>query len=1201
MTRVVETVTPDISLGDAVRHMADRCISSLVVAEGRKPIGILTEHDVVRLLLNETSSTIPIIDVCSTPIHTITGELEFRTAYTRLRQWNVRHLVVVDESGDLTGLISETDLRSHLGMNVIRRLGNPDKFIVRDIPSVNVTDSPHRAIKLMSVEHLEFVMVLDNQHPVGIITERDLPRLLAQAADLDTLPLTEVMNTELVLLQQDQSLTEAVNLMSSHRIRHLPVVDRNGAMLGVLSQHRLLELLGLELLEDTLIEEEALRESNADMETRLEMALEVGRLGHWEYDHSTGVLSWSEPLLAVLGYAKGPPTLEAWLEHIHPDDLADTRNKVQAGMISGELHAIHRIRRGDGSYAWLETRGRVIRRDAEGKPLFSLGTAIDITEHQHALEALEHERSFLNTLIQTLPDMVWLKDPQGIYLTCNPRFEKLFGTTAANIIGKTDYDFFDKSQADFLRAHDLTVLTSAHPLINEKEVTFIDDGHVEQLETIKTPMRDGQGNLVGVLGIGRDVSHLRQMEKQYRQLFAHNPAPMLIYEQATLAMMAVNDAFLASYGYDTEDIPSLHLPDLYPDQEKLAITELASHLRGYTYVGEWHHLRKDGSPIDIIARSHDITYAGRACRVAVITDITELKRTESLIKERELSFRALTEQVPAIIYRAAIDAPSSTLYISPRISILGYTPEEWISHPSLWEQLLHPEDHDRVLREVEESQASGKALAIEYRLQTRNGDWKVIRDEATVVHNEQGHALYLQGIMLDITERVEAEARIHQLAYYDALTGLPNRTMLMDRLGQLLPVALREHKYCALVFFDIDRFKSLNDARGRRRGDAMLKLVGERLAGLLREGDTLSMFGGNQFAILLQGQDHNMQESSHHTMVVAGKIHASLQQPFLLEGDEIIISASIGITMLPESSDDHPDDVVRRAEIALHRAKSAGGNQTAFFESGMSQSVEHYFQIERELRLAIPAGELRLYLQPQVNSSGEMVSAEALVRWQHPEHGLLPPDIFIPVAEETDLIVELDNWVFREVCSLSAKQKVACKAIRLAVNISPRHFRKPDFAQWVREVVAETGADPTHLTLEVTEGLAIDNLTDVITKMTQLSMLGIHFSIDDFGTGYSSLAYLKRLPIHELKIDKSFIQDLTSDPDAAALVETILAVAKNLHLEVVAEGVETAEQAEFLNSRSKVIHQDYLFGKPEPAEVIAARCTERHDQPRTQH
>ena len=439
-------------------------------------------------------------------------------------------------------------------------------------------------------------------------------------------------------------------------------------------------------------------------------------------------------------------------------------------------------------------------------------------------------------------------------------------------------------------------------------------------------------------------------------------------------------------------------------------------------------------------------------------------------------------------------------------------------------------------------------------------------------------------------ENRRAAARIDHLEYYDMLTGLPNRALLTDRLGLALAVAHRQKHVDALILFNLDRFKILNDAHGNELGDLLLVAVGGRLASLLREGDTLARLAGDEFAILLQDIGTRREDAGRRALVVVEKIREAMRQPFsLAEGDHTLLTASIGIALSPEGVEDTPLETLRRANTALHRAKEAGGNQAVFFDDAMGDAARRRYSVERELRRAIPAGELRLYLQPQVDAVGALQGAEALVRWQHPERGLLPPGVFVPIAEESDLIVEMGAWVLDAVCRLMARETMAGYPLRLAVNISPRQFRQRDFVPWLKERLAASGADPTQLTIEVTEGLVIDNLDTAVARISELADIGVRFSIDDFGTGYSSLAYLKRLPIHELKIDKSFVQDAPRDPNDAALVETILSVARHLHLQVVAEGVETEAQAAYLDRQGGVIRQGYYYGKPAPAEEWIAR------------
>ena len=477
-------------------------------------------------------------------------------------------------------------------------------------------------------------------------------------------------------------------------------------------------------------------------------------------------------------------------------------------------------------------------------------------------------------------------------------------------------------------------------------------------------------------------------------------------------------------------------------------------------------------------------------------------------------------------------------------------------------------------------------------LYNRRKDGSEIIELASIapIRHADGRITHYVSVERDITKARSDEQTIHRLTNFDHLTGLPNRSMLFARVENTLAIAHQRSKFCALIVFNIDRFKNLNDARGHALGDAFLLAMSERIKNLLKEGDTFARIDADEFAILMHELCVDRDQVSGHVMSLVRRIEKQLLQPFkFIEGDVQAVTASLGVTLLPDSINDTAEDILRRADIALHRAKEAGGSKIAFFEMAMTTAAENRFRIERELRHAISAGELRLFLQPQVDGNGLRVGAEALLRWQHPERGLLAPAIFIPVAEESDLIIELDAWVMAQVCQLIAHEEMLGMTLDISVNISPRHFYHLNFVSRVLNIIKNTGVDPARLTLEITEGLMIDDINEVIVKMNELTSKGIHFSIDDFGTGYSSLAYLKRLPIHELKIDKSFIHDLPNAANDVALAETILAIAKHMQLKVVAEGVETSEQALFLNQRGKVSHQGYLFGRPEEAHIWIER------------
>lgn len=441
----------------------------------------------------------------------------------------------------------------------------------------------------------------------------------------------------------------------------------------------------------------------------------------------------------------------------------------------------------------------------------------------------------------------------------------------------------------------------------------------------------------------------------------------------------------------------------------------------------------------------------------------------------------------------------------------------------------------------------------------------------------------------NVTARFNAEKKALHLSMFDPLTGLPNRQHLLDRIADRLAYMERYSAHDALLLVNIDRFKIINDARGNLAGDNLIMQSGRRLRNALREIDFIGRTAADEFAILLPLEGDTPEKNGLKILSAAERLRQTLLKPFLIDGENLPVTASIGITFFPEESAtatgnrDTPHYALARASTALHRAKDAGGNQCAFFERGMGMNAKERFTVERELSEENAEDGFLLYLQPQVSRNGTVVGAECLIRWQHPVRGLLAPGSFIPIAEDSDLIVKIGEWVLRKACIAMTQIKDTQNNFRISVNISPRHFMKPGFKDWIIALFSEHSLHPSRIMLEITEGLFLSNTEVAIRKMNELVDLGFVFSIDDFGTGYSSLAYLKKLPLRELKIDKSFVQDAPDEPNDAALVESIIAVAQNLGLEIVAEGVETEQQADFLASRGDMLYQGYFFGKPVPA------------------
>ncbi|HET8711451.1 MAG TPA: EAL domain-containing protein [Spongiibacteraceae bacterium] len=442
---------------------------------------------------------------------------------------------------------------------------------------------------------------------------------------------------------------------------------------------------------------------------------------------------------------------------------------------------------------------------------------------------------------------------------------------------------------------------------------------------------------------------------------------------------------------------------------------------------------------------------------------------------------------------------------------------------------------------------------------------------------------YRIGVIKDITERKLAEAEVERLALYDYLTGLPNRRLFGDRLRTAVMAAKRSSRFGAVIYIDLDNFKQLNDTYGHNTGDDFLKMVAHRLQRNLRGEDTVARLGGDEFVILLQNVSDALPETASATAAIAAKVQNTLSEPFLLpNGVEHIVTSSLGITLFPKDAE-NAEDLLKEADIAMYRVKESQRNAMRFYEPAMKDEVDSRLALERALRRALHADEFELYLQPQYDGERNMVSCEALLRWPQVDGGFVSPNEFIPVAEETGLIVPLGEWVLRRAGKLARELELAGYTISICVNVSPRQFSEANFVERVRTILWETGTDAGRIVLEITEGVVVADFDDVRTKMLALRRMGVRLSIDDFGTGHSSLAYLKLLPLHELKIDRAFVHSLPDDANDVAIVEAVLSVARHLQLEVVAEGVESAAQFEFLKQRGCHRFQGYLLARPAPA------------------
>lgn len=542
------------------------------------------------------------------------------------------------------------------------------------------------------------------------------------------------------------------------------------------------------------------------------------------------------------------------------------------------------------------------------------------------------------------------------------------------------------------------------------------------------------------------------------------------------------------------------------------------------------------------------------------------------------------------------DFDTNNVYCSKQMfTLFGLDPVEGGVSYGMFLQCVHPDEKEAVQVAVQKALQEKKAYRLEYRITLENGSSRIIHEQAEVEYDAYGAPLWMHGTVQDISERKQSEERIRFLAYYDSLTGLPNRQLFNEYVGQALFAALRDKSKVALLYLGVDRFKRINDTLGHSAGDELLKKVATCLSDCIRCSDifgkfvlprepklSLSRLTGDEFSILLTGL-----AEEEHAARVARRMLEMLQKPIFINGQEINVSCSIGISIFPGDTEE-VEVLLKNADVAMFHAKQSGGSTFKFFSNDMNDRAVERLNIEIGLKKALERDELVLFYQPQIDlQSGKIAGLEALIRWQHPELGLVAPFKFIPVAEESGLIVPIGEWVLREACRQAYEwQQAGLAPIRMGVNISSHQFRQADLVPMVKQVLLDSGLSSLVLELELTESSIMQDLDKTIETLAQLKEVGVNLSVDDFGTGYSSMSYLKRFPLDTLKIDRSFVMDITTDPNDAAIIKAIIAVAKTLGLKTIAEGVETEEQLEFLRHNLCDEMQGFFISKPKPADEV---------------
>ena len=912
-------------------------------------------------------------------------------------------------------------------------------------------------------------------------------------------------------------------------------------------------------------------------------------------------------------------------EEVH-EAVAEDMRKVLAGTPTRGFE--NEVIAHDGSrrvIAWYVKRTLGIDGELSG----IVASGHDITERKIAEEALLESKKMLKLVLDSIPVRVSWKDRNQFYLGCNSLFANDVGLNSPEeIIGRNDFDIGGSEWAEMHQAEDLEVMASGASILKHEARHVAPGGKSVWSSTNKVPLTDIKNNIIGMLSTYEDITDRRRAEQQasarnlrlkrlseLSMTLTGDPAD--VFRNATrmigellgvrvvcLSMLHGDEMYFASLCVDgkvkvnagTHPLSTTPCASVAVSKgvcifenviEKFPGAEFLQEYDAYSYCG-FPALDNEGNVaavtclIDDKPREYSEEDLGllRIFGQRIAMEIERQRHLDAQVqaKEQMKKLSSAIEQTADIVL--ITDKAGLIEYVNPAFeTVTGYSLGEVRGKSS---NLIRSRKHDeKFYKYLWDTILKGEVFRDVIINRKKNGELYYEEKTITPLKDEQGGITHFISTGKDITERMQAQERIYHLAYHDILTQLPNRGLFVDRLNHALARNRNPDKFLAVLFMDLDRFKIINDTLGHDIGDRLLKQFSERMVKSLREGDTVARLAGDEFVILLEEIT-----DTEDIAPICRKILDSLASPFQIDGKELFVTGSIGVSISPDDGVD-ATTLIRNADIAMYRAKELGRNNYQFYSEDMSVKAFERLNLETNLRHALKREEFVLYYQPQVSAAtGRIIGAEALLRWRHPEYGLLLPEKFISLLEETGLIIPVGEWVLQSaLCQARTWQRMGFSPIRVSVNISSRQFGSACLKKVVMDLMREIDLGSEWVGLEITESLLMNNELHTLETLRGLSEAGIQLSIDDFGTGYSSLSYLKRLPIDTLKIDGSFVRDVISNVDDAAIVQAIIAMAETLKLDVIAEGVETQAQLDFVRSSCTSI-QGYLFSRPLPVDDI---------------
>ncbi len=1083
---------PSQTIAQVLEVMTSNFISSVVIVnEAEYPIGIFTEHDAVRTVAEAIDTQNPLSQVMTPHPLCVEETLNIHDAYIIMENKGYRHLVVVNASQKFVGVVSEGDFIRHISFKELNKFSRISDIISSSPLIIQKSTSIIETASLMKGHKCDYGIVLDEHtHPIGLITERDITQWRTKNKEIVDGPVASLLRVDFKVIQENILIHEAVTQMKKHGVHQLIVVDKSQNLVGMVSRHDLLNAIHGSYFEHLIKSIEQKNEVISTLDKqKQELDEEKKRIEFNSFKYiklfealpdgvvvlninTKQAVEFNTAAHNYLGYSAEEFAALKVSDYEQIDTPQEIERRINTILRNGfdSFKTIHRKKNGEFIDVWVNVSA--IELD---KTPFLLAIYRDISELKSVerdllLQSaqLKEQKAFLYTIINTIPDLIWIKDVNGVYLACNEMFERLYNAKESEIVGKNDFDFVDVELANFFREHDKAAIVAGGSRINEEFLKFADGSYEGYFETIKTPMKDSEGDILGVIGVARDLSDRKHKDKEIETL------------------------------------------------------------QSLAHIGTWEwDIKKD-------------EFFGSA----------EAYKIFGINEKKTIPF------------------------------------SEVIKH-------FAPEDRQRVQYQLFEDAKVNNIHGSIYKVDDKNGGFKWIKTHTEFQYDEAKNPIKALGVFQDFTEQVEHEnemirkneeqklyqERLEILANYDPLTGLANRTLLMSHLQNSIEHAKRNKTQIALLMFDLDRFKDINDSYGHSSGDELLQHIASSFTSRLREGDVVGRIGGDEFAVILKDLSHpedagRLAEEMIHTLSLA----------FKLSGKSLVhVGVSAGIALFPDDGQS-ASDLLQHSDAALYKSKGNGRGVYSYYTDELTNMARKRIECEHDLRQAIERNEFEVYYQPQVHiRSGRILGAEALVRWNHPQRGLVSPLEFIPTAEELGLISTIGEWVLNETCRQGKIWLDKGYRLTLAVNVSAHQVRYQNIPLVVEKALKKNSYPANNLEIELTESALMQREEEAVEMLHLLRAKGIRLAIDDFGTGYSSLSYLKRFPIDVLKIDKSFVDDIPYDVDDMAIVSAIIAMGQALGFQLLAEGVEREDQMEFLKEKGCTMYQGYIKSRPVPA------------------